>query len=38
VGGSGKLKGVKGTSKGKGKGAADGTSTWEIEGEYELPK
>jgi hypothetical protein len=36
VGGSGKLKGVEGTSKGK--GAADGTSTWEIEGEYELPK
>jgi hypothetical protein len=38
VGGSGKLKGLKGKATGKGKGAADGTSTWEIEGEYELPK
>ena len=38
VGGSGKLKGLKGKATSKGKGAADGTSTWEIEGEYELPK
>ena len=38
VGGSGKLKGLKGRATSKGKGAADGTSTWEIEGEYELPK
>jgi len=38
VGGTGKLKGLKGKGTYKGKGAADGTSTWEIEGESELPK
>ncbi len=38
AGGTGKLKGIKGKATGKGKGAADGTSTWEIEGEYELPR
>jgi len=38
VGGSGKFKGLKGKGTSKGKGATDGTSTWEIEGEYELPK
>jgi len=38
VGGSGKLKGLKGKATSKGKGTSDGTSTWEIESEYELPK
>ena len=38
VGGTGKLKGLKGKATYKGKGAPDGTSTVEIEGEYELPK
>jgi len=38
AGGTGKLKGLKGKATYKGKGAPDGTSTWEIEGEYELPK
>jgi hypothetical protein len=38
VGGTGKLKGLKGKGTYKGKYAADGTSTYEIEGEYELPK
>ncbi|MBZ5565050.1 MAG: hypothetical protein LAP13_21845 [Acidobacteriia bacterium] len=38
VGATGKLKGLKGKATSKGKGAADGTSTWEVEGEYELPK
>jgi hypothetical protein len=38
VGGTGKLKGLKGKGTFKGKGAPDGTSTYEIEGEYELPK
>lgn len=38
VGGSGKFKGLKGKATSKGKGTADGTSTWEVEGEYELPK
>lgn len=37
TGGTGKLKGLKGKGKYKGKGAADGTSTVEIEGEYQLP-
>ena len=39
TGGTGKLKGIKG--KGTGKlvsAAADGSSTFELEGEYELPK
>jgi hypothetical protein len=38
TGGTGKLKGLKAKGTSKGKGAADGTSTWEAEGEYELPK
>ena len=36
--GTGKLKGLKGKGTYKGKGAPDGTSTVEVEGEYELPK
>jgi hypothetical protein len=39
VGGTGKLKGIKGKGTNKLKAmAADGTSTWDSEGEYELPK
>jgi len=38
TGGTGKFKGMKGKGTTKGKGAADGTSTYEVEGEYELPK
>ncbi len=38
VGGDGKFKALKGKATSKGKGTADGTSTWEIEGEYELPR
>jgi hypothetical protein len=38
TGGTGKLKGLKGKGTSKCKGVADGTSTWEVEGEYELPK
>jgi len=38
VGGTGKLKGLKGKGTYKGKGAPDGTMTAEVEGEYELPK
>jgi hypothetical protein len=38
AGGTGKLKGLKGKGTYKGKGAPDGTSTYEVEGEYELPK
>ena len=37
-GGTGKLKGVKGKGSFKGKGAADGSATYDVEGEYELPK
>lgn len=37
-GGTGKLKDLKGKGTYKGKGAPDGTATYEIEGEYELPK
>ncbi len=36
--GTGKLKGVKGGGTYKGKGAPDGTATYEVEGEYELSK
>ncbi len=36
--GTGKLKGVKGKGTFKGKAGADGTMTYEVEGEYELPK
>jgi hypothetical protein len=38
AGGTGKLKGLKGKGTFKSKGAPDGTSTFEVEGEYELPK
>ena len=38
AGGTGKLKGLKGKGTFKRKGAGDGTATYEIEGEYELPK
>lgn len=37
VGGTGKLKGVKGEGTYKGKGATDGSVTYEIEGEYSIP-
>ena len=37
VGGTGKLKGIKGKGTYKGKGGTEGI-TYEIEGEYELPK
>ena len=38
TGGTGKLKGVKGKGSYKGKGAPDGSATYEVEGEYQLPK
>jgi hypothetical protein len=38
AGGTGKLKGLKGKGTYTGKGAPAGTSTLEVEGEYELPK
>ena len=38
TGGTGKLKGIKGKGAYKGKGAPDGSATYEVEGEYELPK
>jgi hypothetical protein len=38
TGGTGGLKGVKGKGTYKGKGAPDGSTTYEVEGEYELPK
>ena len=38
TGGTGKLKGLKGKGTYKGKPAADGGTTTEIEGEYQLPK
>jgi hypothetical protein len=38
TGGTGKLKGIKGKGTFKAKGAADGSGTIEVEGEYELPK
>lgn len=38
TGGTGKLKGVKGKGSYKGKGASDGSATYDVEGEYELPK
>ncbi len=37
VGGTGKLKGLKGQGTYKGKGSADGGITYEVEGEYTLP-
>lgn len=38
TGGTGKLKGLTGKGTYKGTAAADGTVTYEVEGEYELPK
>jgi hypothetical protein len=38
AGGTGKLKGIKGKGTYKGKGALDGSATYEVEGEYEMPK
>ena len=38
TGGTGKLKGIKGKGTYKGKGAPEGSATYEVEGEYELPK
>ena len=38
VGGTGKLKGVKGQGSCKGKGNPDGSVTWQCEGEYQIPK
>jgi len=37
TGGTGKLKGLKGKGTYKGKAAPDGTETFEVEGEYQLP-
>jgi hypothetical protein len=37
TGGTGKLKGLKGKGTFTGKAAADGTVTYEVEGEYTLP-
>ena len=36
--GTGKLKGIKGKGTYKGKGAPDGSATYEVEGEYQLAK
>jgi hypothetical protein len=38
TGGTGKLKGIKGNGTYKGKGAEDGSTTFDVEGEYTLPK
>lgn len=38
AGGTGKLKGLKGKGMYKGTAGADGSMTYEVEGEYELPK
>jgi hypothetical protein len=38
TGGTGKLKGIKGKGTYKGKSNADGSTTYEIEGDYQLPK
>ncbi len=38
IGGTGKLKGIKGKGTCKGKARQDSGLTWECEGEYELPK
>jgi hypothetical protein len=38
TGGTGKLKGIKGKGTYKGKGASDASVTYEVEGQYELPK
>jgi len=38
TGGTGKLKGIKGSGTYKGKAAPDGSATFDVEGEYTLPK
>ena len=38
VGGTGKLKGLKGQGTCKGKGASDGSVTWDCEGTFEPAK
>jgi hypothetical protein len=38
TGGTGNLKGIKGKGTYKGRGTPDGSVTYEVEGEYELPK
>jgi hypothetical protein len=38
TGGTGKLKGIKGKATYKGKGSPDGSVTYDVEDEYELPK
>jgi hypothetical protein len=38
TGGTGKLKGIKGKGTYKGKGAPDGSTAYEVEGEYQLAK
>ena len=38
TGGTGKLKGIKGKGTYKGTGGADGSFTYEVEGEYALPR
>jgi hypothetical protein len=38
TGGTGKLKGIKGKGTYKGKSNPDGSATYEVEGEYQLPK
>ncbi len=38
TGGTGKLKGIKGKGTYKGTAGADGSITYEVEGEYQLPK
>lgn len=38
TGGTGKLKGIKGKGTYKGKGTPDGSVTYDVEGEYGLPK
>ncbi len=38
TGGTGKAKGIKGKGTYKGKPAPDGSATFDVEGEYELPK
>ena len=38
AGGTGKLKGLEGKGTYKGSGSPDGSATYEVEGEYSLPK
>ena len=37
TGGTGKLKGIKGKGTCKGTFKPDGTSSWDMEGEYQMP-